>query len=205
MNAYVQANAIAIHQPSTFTITRFGRTSPTGANQGCSFGFFSRSCGSRQKPLWQTRRGGHPLPSPHEIGQGPTKHTGAEANKLVEPLPQNRSTGCPSHPQRPPGSKHEPDVSTTHLPLSTAPVKPQRCPEGHSELLLQLAPSRELLILPSSVPLVGKPTVEPRPHAMSRHSPQSNAVGVNISTRIFCSLPFLLGAVNERISSRPLS
>jgi len=34
-------------------------------NQGRSFGFFPRSCGSRQKPPWQTRRGGHPLPSLH--------------------------------------------------------------------------------------------------------------------------------------------
>jgi len=172
-------------------------------NQGRSLGFFSRSCGSRQKPLWQTRRGGHSLPSLHGIGQGPTKHTGAETNGVVEPLPQNRSTRCPSHPQRPAGSiKHEPDVSTTHLPLSSAPVKPQRRPEGHSELLLQLVPSCERLILSSSVPLVGEPTVEPRPHATSRHSPQSNAVGVNISARIGAAP---LSAVNERVSSRPLS
>jgi hypothetical protein len=99
-------------------------------------------------PFLQTSWDGHPAFSEQGLGQGPTEPTGAEANSVDDPAAQNRSTGWPSHPQRPPGSTHAaPATATTHVPLPSqpvAPVNPQRWREGHSESFLQLAPCWEL-------------------------------------------------------------
>jgi hypothetical protein len=159
------------------------------------FDFCPPSCGLPQNPFSQTRRAGHAPPSVHGIGHGPTKPTGADANSDDEPLAQNRSTGRPSHPQRPPGSKHALPPGKTHVPYPSqpfAPVNPQRRPEGHSESLLHLAPLSELRILRVSVAsAVGAAgmLVEWLPHAVSSHNPATNAALPNLNVCIAAS-PF---------------
>jgi hypothetical protein len=105
--------------------------------------------GLRHQPFWQASPDKHWELSVQGFGQGPTALTGAEVNSVREPIPQKISTGRPSQPQRPPGSKHEGfPLGTTHLPLlPQPPTNPHRSPEGHCESFVQLRPFPVLRVL----------------------------------------------------------
>lgn len=132
--------------------------------------------GLTQIPFWHTRPDLHCNCSLHGLGHGPTEPVGADAYSVDEPTAQKRSTGRPSQPQRPPGSKQcLSPLGTMHLPLlSQPPVKPQRWPGEHSESFMQLATLWEPRTL--ELPVVGVcAVVLAQVMTKHRHSARPNA------------------------------
>lgn len=138
--------------------------------------------GKLQTPLSQVRPEGQIRPSLQDIGQGPTKPTGAEANSEGESAAQNRSTGRTSQPQRPPGSKQFPGLATTQVPRDLQPiarVKPQRLPEGQSESLAQLSPLVEFRAVAEPAEFAGG-MVEPHDASSQKAETQTARASVEV-------------------------